>query len=63
MFALIEAFLNRGSSLPSDMRFHMADQIARQIRPKLSLPRGELLYAEKLLEAVAHERRSSAGYS
>jgi hypothetical protein len=41
----------------------MAEQIARQIRPKLSLPPGELLYAEKLLEAVAQERRSSAGYS
>jgi hypothetical protein len=62
-FALIEAFLNRRSSLPSDVRFSMADQIARQIRPKLSLPPGELLYAEKLLEVVAHERRSSAGYS
>jgi uncharacterized RDD family membrane protein YckC len=62
-FALIEAFLNRRSSLPADVRFNMADQIARQIRPKLSLPPGELFYAEKLLEAVVHERRSSAGYS
>jgi uncharacterized RDD family membrane protein YckC len=62
-FSLIEAFLNRRSSLPSDVRFNMADQIARQIRPKLSLPPGELVYAEKLLEAIAHERRSSAGYS
>jgi uncharacterized RDD family membrane protein YckC len=61
--SLIEAFLNRRSSLPPDVRFNMADQIARQIRPKLSLPPGELLYAEKLLEAIAHERRSSAGYS
>jgi len=62
-FALIEAFLNRRSSLPPDVRFNMADQIARQIQPKLSLPPGELFYAEKLLEMVAHERRSSAGYS
>ncbi len=62
-FALIEAFLNRRSSLPVDVRFSMADHIARQIRPKLTLPPGELLYAEKLLEAVAQERRSSAGYS
>jgi uncharacterized RDD family membrane protein YckC len=61
-FALIEAFLNRRSSLPPDVRFSMADQIARQIQPKLSLPPGELFYAEKLLEVVAHERRSSAGY-
>jgi uncharacterized RDD family membrane protein YckC len=62
-FALIEAFLNRRSSLPGDVRFTMADQIARQIRPKLSVPPGELLYAEKLLEAIVQERRSSAGYS
>jgi len=62
-FALIEAFLNRRSSLPGDVRFSMADQIAKQIRPKLSLPPGEVFYAEHLLEAVAHERRSSAGYS
>jgi hypothetical protein len=55
--------LNRRSSLPADVRFAMADQIARQIRPKLSVPPGELLYAEKLLEAVVQERRSSAGYS
>jgi len=46
-FALIEAFLNRRNSLPSDVRFNMADQIARQIQPKLSLPPGELFYAEK----------------
>lgn len=62
-FALVEAFLNRRSSLPLDVRFSMAEQIAGQIRPKLSLPPGELLNAEKLLETVVHERRSSAGYS
>src|SRR5580704_2483817 len=62
-FALVEAFLNRRSSLPADVRFTMADQIAKQIRPKLSVPPGELLYAEKLLEAVVQERRASAGYS
>jgi uncharacterized RDD family membrane protein YckC len=62
-FSLVEAFLNRRTSLPPEVRFSMADQIARQIQPKLSLPPGELLYAEKLLEAVAYERRSSAGYS
>src|SRR6266404_1008159 len=61
-FALIEAFLSRRDSLPADVRFSMADQIAKQIRPKLSLPSGELFYAEQLLEAVVHERRSSAGY-
>ncbi len=59
-FALVEAFLNRGVRFPG-MCVSMADQIARQIRPKLSLPPGELFYAEKLLEAVVQERRSSAG--
>jgi uncharacterized RDD family membrane protein YckC len=62
-FALVEAFLNRRNSLPVDVRLAMADRIAMQIRPKLSLPPGELLYSEKLLEAVVQERRSSAGYS
>jgi uncharacterized RDD family membrane protein YckC len=62
-FALIEAFLNRRNSLPGDIRFNMAEQIARQIRPKLTLPPGDLLSAEKLLETVVHERRSSASYS
>jgi uncharacterized RDD family membrane protein YckC len=62
-FALIEAFLNRRDSLPGDVRFSMADQIVKQIRPKLTLPAGELFYAEKLLEVVAQERRSSAGYA
>jgi uncharacterized RDD family membrane protein YckC len=62
-FALVETFLNRRSSLPADVRFDMADRIAKQIRSKLSLPRDESLNSEKLLEAIAHERRSSAGYS
>jgi uncharacterized RDD family membrane protein YckC len=62
-FALIEAFLNRRNSLAADVRFSMADQIAKRIQPKLTLPPGELFYAEKLLEIIAQERRSSAGYS
>jgi len=62
-FALIEAFLNRRNSLPVDVRFNMADQIAKQIRPKLSLPPGEMIHTELLLEAIVQERRSSAGYS
>ena len=62
-FALVEAFLNRRSSLPGDVRFAMAEQIARQIRPKLSLPPGDLISTEKLLETIVNERRSNAGYS
>jgi uncharacterized RDD family membrane protein YckC len=62
-FALVEAYLNRRNSLPVDVRFAMAEQIAVQIRPKLTLPPDGSLNAEKLLEAVVQERRSSAGYS
>jgi uncharacterized RDD family membrane protein YckC len=62
-FALVETFLNRRSSLPADVRFIMAEQIVRQIRPKLTLTPGDLISTEKLLETIVHERRSSAGYS
>jgi uncharacterized RDD family membrane protein YckC len=62
-FGVIEAFLNRRDSLPPDVRYNMADQIANRIRPKLSIPPGELAFSEKLLEAIAHERRFTARYS
>src|SRR5260370_15038812 len=61
-FALIEAFLSRRDSLPADVRFSMADQIAKQIRPRLTLPSGELFYSEQLLEAVLLQSRSRVGY-
>jgi uncharacterized RDD family membrane protein YckC len=60
--ALIEAFLNRRESLPPDVRFRMANQIADRISAKLALPVESSVTGEKLLEALAQERRSSAGY-
>lgn len=61
-FALVEAFLNRRDSLAPDVRFRMADQIVTRVRSQIVLPPGDTLAGEKLLEAIAKERRSSAGY-
>ncbi|MGO9642916.1 MAG: RDD family protein [Candidatus Acidiferrales bacterium] len=60
--ALIETFLNRRDALASDVRYRMADQIFMRIRPKLTLPDSGYPSAEKILEALATERRSSARY-
>jgi uncharacterized RDD family membrane protein YckC len=60
--ALIETFLNRREALAPDVRFHVAEQIANRIRHKLSLPPADLPSTEKLLEALARDRRSSARY-
>ncbi len=61
-FALIEAFLNRRDSLAPDVRYRMAEQIVIRIRPQIASPAGDTLTGERLLEAIAKERRSSAGY-
>ncbi len=61
-FAVVEAFLNRRFSLEPDVRFRMADQIATRIKPKLIAPPENFPSAERLIEAVAAERRASARY-
>ncbi|MFZ3215618.1 MAG: RDD family protein [Candidatus Acidiferrales bacterium] len=61
--ALIEAFLNRRYELDPAVRFRMAEQILAKLKPRLTLPAENPLAGEKLLEALAHERRSSAGYN
>jgi uncharacterized RDD family membrane protein YckC len=61
-FALVEAFLNRRSELDADVRYRMASQIAARIQPKLTIPANELPSPEKLLEAIASERRASGRY-
>jgi uncharacterized RDD family membrane protein YckC len=61
-FALIESFLNRRDALAPDVRFRMAEQIVARIKPRLSIPPAEMPSSEKLLEAVASERRANAGY-
>jgi uncharacterized RDD family membrane protein YckC len=60
-FALIDAFLSRRNSLEAGVRYDMAAGIVRRIESKLVFP-PDRPSAEKLLEEIAHERRSNAGY-
>jgi uncharacterized RDD family membrane protein YckC len=61
-FALIDSFLNRRFYLDSNVRSRMADDILRRLRPHLALPVENTLSTEKLLEALAHERRAGARF-
>jgi uncharacterized RDD family membrane protein YckC len=61
--ALIDSFLNRRSDLDLDVRLRIADEILRRIKPKLILPAENLLSTEKILEALAYERRTIGGYA
>jgi uncharacterized RDD family membrane protein YckC len=61
-FAVVEAFLNRRDSLEPYIRYQMADQIVARIKPRLTAPPENFPSSERLLEAIAAERRSSAGY-
>jgi uncharacterized RDD family membrane protein YckC len=60
---LIDSFLNRRLDLMPDVRYRMADDILRRLRPKLTLPTENLLSPEKILEALAYERRATGRYS
>lgn len=60
-FALIETFLSRRSALEAGVRYDTAAGIMRRIESKLTLP-PERPSAEKLLEELSYERRSTAGY-
>jgi uncharacterized RDD family membrane protein YckC len=62
-FAVVEAFLNRRDSLEPYVRYQMAEQIVSRIKPKLTAPPENFPSSERLLEAIAAERRSSAGYA
>lgn len=59
---LIDSYLNRRFDLEPGVRFHMADEIFRRLKPKLVLPADSSLSSEKILEALAYERRASSGY-
>ncbi len=61
-FALVEAFLSRRSALDAAVRYDTAAGIVRRIESKLTMPPGGKPSAEKLLEEISYERRSSAGY-
>ncbi|HWF13140.1 MAG TPA: RDD family protein [Candidatus Acidoferrales bacterium] len=61
-FALIETFLSRRSALEAGVRYDAAYGIVRRIESKLTLPPEGKPPAEKLLEELSWERRSTAGY-
>jgi uncharacterized RDD family membrane protein YckC len=62
-FALVEMFLSRRSALDAGVRYDTAAGIVRRIESKLTLPPdGGKPPAEKLLEELSQERRSTAGY-
>lgn len=60
--ALIETFLSRRNALDAGVRYDTAAGIVRRIESKLILPPEGKPSAEKLLEELSNERRSSAGY-
>lgn len=61
--ALIDSYLSRRLDLAPDVRFRMAEEILRRIKPKLTLPAENLLSTENILETLAYERRASGRYS
>jgi uncharacterized RDD family membrane protein YckC len=61
-FALVETFLSRRSALEAGVRYDTAASIVRRIESKLTLPPEGKPSAEKLLEELSYERRSTAGY-
>src|SRR6266478_3107861 len=61
--ALIDSFLNRRLDLEPGVRFRMADEIFRRLKPKLTLPADNLLATEKILETLSYERRAAGSYS
>ena len=62
-FALIDSFLNRRFDLDPNVRFRLADDIVHRLKPQLTLPTENMLSSEKLLEALAYERRATGRYS
>jgi hypothetical protein len=63
--ALIDSYLNRRLDLEPYLRFRMADEIFRRLKPKLTLPADSAFSAfsaDKILEALAYERRASGRY-
>ena len=61
-FALIETFLSRRGALEAGVRYDTAAGIVRRIESKLTFPPEGKPTAEKLLEDLSWERRSTAGY-
>jgi uncharacterized RDD family membrane protein YckC len=65
-WTIVDSYLNRRSSLEPYIQFRMADEIFKRLRPKLTFPADvniAAFSADKILEALAFERRSTGGYS
>jgi hypothetical protein len=63
--ALIDSYLQRRLDLEPYLRFRMADEIFTRLKPKLTLPSDTTFSsfsADKILEALAYERRASGRY-
>lgn len=52
----------RRGALEPDVRYRMAKQIATRIKGRLAIPPADMLSGEKLLEAIASQRRFNAGW-
>jgi uncharacterized RDD family membrane protein YckC len=61
-FALVEAFLSRRDALEPNVRYDTATGIVRRIESKLTLPPEGKPSAERLLQELSWERRSTGGY-
>jgi uncharacterized RDD family membrane protein YckC len=59
---LVEAFFERRMSLDPEVRRSMARQIAQRLGERLNVPADARPDAEKFLEALAEQRRSSARF-
>jgi hypothetical protein len=59
---LVEAFLERRSSLQDDVRRSLARQIAERLGQGGSIPQGALQDPEKFLEALAEQSRNIAHF-
>jgi uncharacterized RDD family membrane protein YckC len=59
---LVETFLERRTSLDPEVRRSMARQIAQRLGERLNVPAESRPDAEKFLEALAEQRRSSARF-
>jgi uncharacterized RDD family membrane protein YckC len=61
--ALIESYLQRRLDLDPTVRYRMADDIFRRLRPKLTIPPDNALSSERILEALSYERRATGRYT
>ena len=59
---LVETFFERRMSLDPEVRRSMARQIAQRLGERLNVPSESRPDAEKFLEALAEQRRSSARF-